>query len=160
MTPLVAVRNFVLQLLQLDPSQVILGRMGYDIQDFSADLIVVDAIAITALGYSDSVDLVSEISTFATLERYSCTLDIYGSNCYMLASRFRNLLRSQQAKEIQEFLKISIKHVTSMQDLKELAGTEYSDRVQVLFNTDIISSGTISTLRIDSADDITFLYED
>lgn len=150
--------NFITNLLNFNPANIFIGRCNREISDFDINFIVVDNLSIENLGTGREYDGDGEVMTYSTFKRYIATIDFYGAGAYTLAETFENLLRSQKARDLQRTLQISVNLPTDIQDLKIIAGSYYSNRIQLTLNIDSFTYTDIDTKRYDTAE-IQYIYE-
>jgi len=80
------------------------------------------------------------------------TLDFYGDNAYTNANKFVALLRSEKANWYLKDYNLSMLNANSIIDLKDLLGTDYTNRYQVEVSVNYFVNVAINTLRIDSVE--------
>ena len=132
---------------------IILGRENFENVDFTKDLILIDSLTVAKnISATDSYNGTSEIQTFTTYFNQTFTLDFYGDNAYTNANKFVALLRSEKANWYLKDYNLSMLNANSIIDLKDLLGTDYTNRYQVEVSVNYFVDVAIDTLRIDSVE--------
>ena len=80
------------------------------------------------------------------------TLSFYGPNAWTTATQFGLLIQSQKALELQESLGLGVYQVSTITDVKILAGMTYGERQDMTLNVRFAISVDVNTLRIDTAE--------
>lgn len=142
----------VRDLLAIDESFIEIGRTN-EIRDEDETLLVIvdytgDAQPV-ASGHKFDGD--AETMTIQLRETIPATVDFYGDNADEYARRFRLLLRSQSGWDIQFRYGVTLFNVSAATNLKQLSGTQFSERYQLRLNVGYNISETVDTLRIDTA---------
>jgi hypothetical protein len=149
---LINLQRFIRDLLDYDENLIERGRRNFEQADFETDYIVVDGIgAARALTRSERFDDVDEQMHYIRRFAKPCTIDFYGTGAFTNADDFVTLLGSQESKELQESLGITVGSVSSVTDVKQLTGQQYGERLQVEIVMQYNVVKTVSTLRIDDA---------
>ena len=149
----IKIANYVQSLMNDENLIIIVGRENYENIDFNQDIILIDSLTparnVSAL---DSYDGLNEKETFTTYFNQLFTFDFYGNNAYTNANKFIALLRSEKASWYLKDNNISMLNSNSIIDLKDLLGTDYTNRYQVEVSVNYFVSTIIDTLRIDNVD--------
>ena len=147
----IQVANFTKALMNDINLIIILGRENFENVDFTKDLILIDSLtAAKNISATDSYNGTSEIQTFTTYFNQLFTLDFYGDNAYINANKFVALLRSEKANWYLKEYNLSMLNANSIIDLKDLLGTDYTNRYQVEVSVNYFVNVDISTLKIDT----------
>ena len=80
------------------------------------------------------------------------TLSFYGPNAWTTATQFGLLIQSQKALEMQESLGLGVYQVSTITDVKILAGMTYGERQDMTLNVRFAISVDVDILRIDTAE--------
>ena len=157
----IQVANFTKALMNDINLIIILGRENFENVDFTKDLILIDSLtAAKNISATDSYNGTSEIQTFTTYFNQLFTLDFYGDNAYINANKFVALLRSEKANWYLKEYNLSMLNANSIIDLKDLLGTDYTNRYQVEVSVNYFVNVDISTLKIDTINyEITLVEE-
>lgn len=144
---------FVRDLLQQpEGTVVVIGRHNMRRDDFTALQIVVDRISPELLtSQSKAFDGEAETTTITSYFEGPNTLNFYGDGARAEAIKFIGMLSSQAGYELQRDQTISVYNMTGLTDVKLLAGSQYSERQEMVFNVRYSESLVIDTLRIDTA---------
>jgi len=149
----IQVADFTKALMNDENLIIILGRENFENVDFTQDIILIDSLTPARnISATDSYNSTDEIQTFTTYFNQLFTLDFYGDNAYDNANKFIALLRSEKANWYLKDYKLSMLNVNSMIDLKDLLGTDYTNRYQVEVSVNYFVNVDIDTLRIDSVE--------
>ena len=157
----IQVANFTKALMNDINLIIILGRENFENVDFIKDLILIDSLtAAKNISATDSYNGTSEIQTFTTYFNQLFTLDFYGDNAYINANKFVALLRSEKANWYLKDYNLSMLNANSIIDLKDLLGTDYTNRYQVEVSVNYFVNVDITTLKIDTINyEITLVEE-
>lgn len=140
---------------------IILGRENFENVDFTQDIILIDSLTPARnISVTDSYNGTDEIQTFTTYFNQLFTLDFYGDNAYNNANKFIALLRSEKANWYLKDYNLSMLNANSMIDLKDLLGTDYTNRYQIEVSVNYFVNVDIETLRIDSVNYAISLVEE
>lgn len=149
----IQVADFTKALMNNEDLIIILGRENFENVDFTQDIILIDSLTPTRnISSTDSYNGTDEIQTFTTYFNQLFTLDFYGNNAYTNANKFIALLRSEKANWYLKDYNLSMMNVNSMIDLKDLLGTDYTNRYQVEVSVNYYVNVDVETLRIDSVE--------
>lgn len=147
----IQVADFTKALMNDNNLIIILGRENFENVDFTQDIILIDSLTVAKnISAMDSYNGTSEIQTFTTYFNQLFTLDFYGDNAYTNANKFVALLRSEKANWYLKDYSLSMLNANSIIDLKELLGTDYTNRYQVEVSVNYFVNVDISTLKIDT----------
>lgn len=147
----IQVADFTKALMNDNNLIIILGRENFENVDFTQDIILIDSLTVAKnISAMDSYNGTSEIQTFTTYFNQLFTLDFYGDNAYTNANKFVALLRSEKANWYLKDYSLSMLNANSIIDLKELLGTDYTNRYQVEVSVNYFVNVDIGTLRIDT----------
>lgn len=142
---------FIRDLLNYDEQLVKIGRFNFEQKDFNTPYIVIDALGNSQrIGNTPSYDGDREVHNFSSPYMSACTVTFYGDNAYERAGVFSLMLQTEQSKDLQNKLGLTVYNSSSITDLKLLTGAQYSNRVEVSLNARLTSSINIPTLRIDT----------
>ena len=144
---------FVRDLLQQpEGTVVVIGRHNMRRDDFQALQIVVDKIAPESL-VSQSKPFNGETETMAINSYFSgeCVVNFYGDGARVEAVKLVGLLATQAGYELQRDQALSVYNMTSLTDVKLLAGSQYTERLELAFNVRYAETLEVSTRRIDTA---------
>ena len=157
----IQVANFTKALMNDINLNIILGRENFENVDFTKDLILIDSLTVAKnISATDSYNGTSEIQTFTTYFNQLFTLDFYGDNAYTNANKFVALLRSEKANWYLKEYNLSMLNANSIIDLKDLLGTDYTNRYQIEVSVNYFVNVDISTLKIDTINyEITLVEE-
>ena len=143
---------YVRDLLTHPEDEILIGRLGEDIEDFTIDYIGVDSLgAAQRMASGETFDNVDEIMTYAQQWQAPVTLSFYGDNAYSNAVRFGLLIQSQASFELQQSLGIAVYQTSQMTDVKTLTGQQYGNRYEIALNIMYSVSADVDTLRIETA---------
>lgn len=157
----IQVADFTKALMNDEELIIILGRENFENVDFTQDIILIDSLTHARnISSTDSYNGTDEIQTFTTYFNQLFTLDFYGDNAYNNANKFIALLRSEKANWYLKDYKLSMMNANSLIDLKDLLGTDYTNRYQVEVSVNYFVNVDIETLRIDSVDYAISLVEE
>lgn len=130
---------------------IVIGRENYEYLDFNSDLILIDSLTkATPISNLDSYNGDDEIQTFHTIYEQLFTFDFYGDNAYSNAQKFIALNRSEKALWEMKATEITAFYPNGITDLKNLFGTQQSNRFQVEATINYKVDVSIETLRIDT----------
>lgn len=141
---------FVRDLTGKSENMIRIGRLGFDIDDFDAAYVGVDALgAARRLSSGERYNGVTEIMTHD--QRYSMpvTVTFYGATAWNDATLFSLMIKSQKALEIQESIGISIFQTSQITDVKMITGQQHGERVEINLNAHYSVSYNADTMRID-----------
>jgi hypothetical protein len=144
--------NYIKDLLVHNASLVLIGRENFRTENTSEAYIIIDELISTPVASSYEFDETLETETFSTVISADYTIDFYGTNARTNASKFIALQKSQKAYELQRDLGIQVNHVTTLNNLKKIEGSKYSNRYQVSLSVVGNETQVIDTLRIDTAE--------
>lgn len=157
----IQVADFTKALMNDEDLIIILGRENFENVDFAKDLILIDSLTVARnISSTDSYNGTDEIQTFTTYFSQLFTLDFYGDNAYSNANKFIALLRSEKANWYLKDYNLSMMNANSIVDLKDLLGTDYTNRYQVEVSVNYFVNVDIETLRIDSVNYAISLVEE
>lgn len=147
----IQVADFTKALMNDNNLIIILGHENFENVDFTQDIILIDSLTVAKnISAMDSYNGTSEIQTFTTYFNQLFTLDFYGDNAYTNANKFVALLRSEKANWYLKDYSLSMLNANSIIDLKELLGTDYTNRYQVEVSVNYFVNVDIGTLKIDT----------
>lgn len=150
--PLRASAMFVRDLLDYDESLMAIGRLGETQDNYSAGYIVVDSLlAGSPSAFGKEFDGTNEQMTVSVTETITVTVDFLGDAAYTNANDFAMLMLTEKRNEIQVRHGISVFNVTGITDVKRLAGSLYTNRLQVEFVMMYNRASTLGVKRIDTA---------
>jgi len=146
--------TFIRDVLEHPENLIYSGRCNKVQEDFETDYIVVDDLAASQrvsgnITCAVDPDTGAEVQNIANVYITTFTIDFYGENAYDNANRFVLLARSQQAYELKKSLGIGVYQVSSIQDLKKLAGQQFGNRWQVTLKVEDSRSVNVETLTIE-----------
>ena len=143
---------FVRDLLNYDEQLIRIGRQNYEIEDFTIPYIGVDALgAAQRLASGQRYDGTAEEMTYQQQWQAPVTLSFYGPDAWTTATQFGLLIQSQKALELQESLGVGVYQVSTITDVKILAGMTYGERQDMTLNVRFAVAVHVATLRIDTA---------
>ena len=144
---------FVRDLLTYNEQLIRVGRQNYEIEDFEIPYIGVDALgAAQRLASGQKYDGTAEEMTYQQQWQAPVTLSFYGPDAWITATQFGLLIQSQKALELQESLGLGVYQVSTITDVKILAGMTYGERQDMTLNVRFAISVDVNTLRIDTAE--------
>ena len=144
---------FVRDLLGYNEQLIRIGRQNYDIDDFSVGYIGVDSLgAAQRLASGEKYDGTTEQMSFQQQWQAPVTLSFYGAAAWSTATQFGLLIQSQKALELQESLGLGVYQVSTITDVKILAGMTYGERQDITLNVRFAISVDVDILRIDTAE--------
>lgn len=147
----IQVADFTKALMNDENLIIIIGRENFENVDFTQDIIVIDSLTVAKnISVTDSYNGTDEIQTFTTCFNQLFTLDFYGDNAYSNANKFIALLKSEKANWYLKDYNLSMMNANSLIDLKDLLGTDYTNRYQVEVSVNYFVNVDIETLRIDT----------
>ena len=144
---------FVRDLLQQpEGTVVVIGRHNMRRDDFTALQIVIDKIAPEELtSQSKAFDGDAETMAINSYFNGECIINFYGDGARFEAVKFIGLLATQASYELQRDQALGVYNMTGLTDVKLLAGSQYTERLELAFNVRYSESLVIDTLRIDTA---------
>lgn len=142
---------YTLDLLSYDESLIKFGRANAEMENGTTNYIVIDELASSQKGSFESFDGTNEIMTHGARTSTQATLNFYGVDARANARSFLLLRHSQKSYELQRDLGLAVFNVGGITDLRQLTGTEYSNRFEVAVNIQYTETATVNTLRIDVA---------
>ncbi|MDF1593748.1 MAG: hypothetical protein P1P89_19750 [Desulfobacterales bacterium] len=143
---------FIRDLLGYSEQLIRIGRMDFDIQDFTMEYIGVDSLGQSQrLSSGEGYDGATEIMTYAQNWRAPITVSFYGDNAWYMANKFALLIKSQKSFELQQAQGIGILQASGITDVKILAGQQYGERQEITLNVLYNVSEDVATKRIDTA---------
>lgn len=149
--PLIRLAKFTRDLLSVDEQLVRVGRLNFERDDFDDTLIAIDSIGpATRLASSQSFDGAAELMSYSDTHSLPVTINFFGDTAYTLSAAFRLSLRSQPSIELQRLYEVTVFQPSTVTDLKHLAGSGYTDRVELTLNIHVVDTIDIDTLRIDT----------
>ena len=156
---LIAVAKFVRDLLAHDEQLIKFDRQNMPENDFNTNYIVINGSGIankqsTGSTFNGTTEQMSYNESFTQ----SVTIEFYGDDAYLNARKFSLLNASQPALELKKLLNISISHISTATDVKQILGSAYGIRMHLTFNVNYCPSIDVATLRIDTAQ-ITFIED-
>lgn len=143
--------DYLTDLLDFDPTKIIIGRENYTKLDTNDSFIIIDYLASTPIGGSNDFDGVNEKINISTLTRFRTTILTIGDNASDNINKIELLIKSQKSLELQSALNIRVGQSLSVTNLKELIGSIFTDSFEMELNVDITKNIDIDTLRIDEA---------
>ena len=144
---------FVRDLLNYDEQLIRIGRQNYEIEDFTIPYIGIDALgAAQRLASGQAYDGAAEEMTYQQQWQAPLTLSFYGPNAWTTATQFGLLIQSQKALELQESLGLGVYQVSTITDVKILAGMTYGERQDMTLNVRFAISVDVDILRINTAE--------
>lgn len=155
--PIVQLMLIIRDLLGVSESLIKRGRINEVQEDFVTSYIAVDTLApAVPVSQIKSYNGATEKATHGGLFSQPVTIDFYGKDAYTNAYTFHAMLKSQQAIEEQKKRGITTLAVSSITDVKQLTGHQYSNQYQAELRIMFSTAAKQDILRIDTAD-ITFL---
>lgn len=143
---------FVRDLLTHSEQLIRIGRLNYEIDDFTDNYIAIDTIGSTKrIASGQSFDEDNEDMEYQEQYLMPVVLSFYGTNAYANATKFSLYLQSQNSIELQESLGIAVFKTSTLIDVEILTGQEFNNRVDMSFNVQYYINVDIETLRIDTA---------
>ena len=146
---LVAIADYITDLMSVGASKVIVGRENATQETFSNDYIVVDTLTTTPQSHSREYDWDAEKETRITSLQGSFTIEFYGDNAEVNANKFVNIQSSQLGKGLQKQYNITLYRPSSINNLKQQAGNKYFNRFEIEIMIQYNQSFEIDTLRIE-----------
>lgn len=147
-----SVMRYLRDLLSLPESQIKPGRVGEIRDDFTSPMIGVDIVGVlNRAGMETKYDPTAEQKTTTVSYSGAVSIDFYGAGAYDRATTYGRLHTSQAARNLRRSLGLNIQTPSPIVDPRQLAGQQYSERVQITQNATLYSEGVESALRIDSA---------
>ena len=153
---LIAIAKFTRDLLVYNEQLIKFDRQNMPENDFNTSYIIVNGSGVATKQSTGAVfNPTSEQMRYSESFTQSVTIEFYGDNAYINAQKFSLLNSSQQALELKKVLGISISHISTATDVKQILGHAYGNRMHLTFNVNYCPSIDVATLRIDTAQ-ITF----
>lgn len=149
MSILITLADYATSLMDFDETKVIVGRENATQETFANDYIVVDTLATTPTSHNREYDWDLEKENRITSLQGTFTLEFYGPNAETNAYKFINIVSSQKGKDLQKTNEITIYRPSSVNNLKQLAGNKYFDRIEIEIVVQYNQSFEIDTLRIE-----------
>jgi hypothetical protein len=146
-----ALGDYLVGLLDFDPTRVIIGRENFEKVNTDDDFITIDYLTTIPLGNTSNYDGDTEKMSIGTLMRYSVTIATVGNNANSTITDIGLKIKSQKSLELQNALNIRVGTPLSVRNLKELSGSIYNDMFEMELNVDVTDSVDVDTLRIDTA---------
>lgn len=149
---LILLARVVRDLLTHPEALITFGRLNDERQWFDDDYIVIDALAPgQPLTRGEKYDGDDEKLTLSSRVRLPVTIDFFGTNAYTNAEKLQLLLKSDNARDLQEQNAITVGGISQLTDVKALTGQQYGNRVQVELVVQYSPSIVLDVLRIDTA---------
>lgn len=150
---LIAVAKFIRDLLVYDEQLIKFDRQDMLQGNFNESYIVVNGSNIankqsTGASYNGEAEVMNYNESFSQ----SVIIEFYGDDAYTNSRKFSLLNASQKATELKKLLFISISHISSAIDVKQILGSAYGNRVHLTFNVNYCPSIDVNILRIDTAE--------
>lgn len=143
---------FVRDLLNYDEQLIRVGRMDFDIEDFTSAYIGVDGLGqAQRLASGQGYDGTGEVMTHSQNWRAPVTVSFYGDGAWARANKFALLIASQKSFELQRAQGIGVMQASGITDVKILAGAQYGERQELTLNVLYAVSEEVETKRIDTA---------
>lgn len=146
---LIKLADYVTDLMDFDETKVIVGRENAAQETFANDYIVVDTLATVPTSHSREYDWDLEKENRTTSLQGTFTFEFYGPNAETNAYKFVNIVSSQKGKDLQKTNGITLYRPSSVNNLKQLAGNKYFDRIEIEIIVQYNQSFEIDTLRIE-----------
>lgn len=150
--------RFIRDVMPYDEQLIKPGQQNFEREDFNEDYIVPDEISSSPVTLPKGFDPVLEEMDYCAVMQSQNTVDFFGKLAFTNAVRFIALIGSQQGYELQRDMGISVFSPSTITDLTQLTGQQYSPRFQIALNVRYNESVKVPTLRIDEAvlDDVLF----
>jgi len=143
---------FIRDLLEYDEQLIRIGRLNFDVEDFTTPYIGVDSLGqAVRLSAGQNYDGELEVMTYMQNWRAPVTLTFYGDGAWNRANKFSLLISSQKGFELQQAQGIGILLASGITDVKILAGQTYGERQELTLNVLYSVSEDVDTLRINTA---------
>jgi hypothetical protein len=142
----------VRDLLNYNEQLIKIGRENFKIKDFTIPYIGIDALgAAQRLASGQNYDGTAEEMTYQQQWQAPITLSFYGPDAWTTATQFGLLIQSQKALELQESLGLGVYQVSTITDVKILAGMTYGERQDMTLSVRFAVAVDVATMRIDTA---------
>lgn len=149
MSILITLADYATDLMDFDATKIIVGRENATQKTFANDYIVVDTLSTTPTSHSKEYDWDLEKENRTTSLQGTFTFEFYGPNAETNAYKFVNIVSSQKGKDLQKTNGITLYRPSSVNNLKQLAGNKYFDRIEIEIIVQYNQSFEIDTLRIE-----------
>lgn len=132
-------------------SEIKIGRENLDQTDFATGYITVDSLAgSNILSSGEKFDEDNEQMSYDNIFKTEALIECYGDTAHATANRLVGLLRSQDAADKKYTLGITVYRVSSVQDIKQLTGQKYGNRLQLSVMVEDSRRVDIATKRIET----------
>lgn len=150
---LIATAKFVRDLLEHNEQLIKFDREDMAQDDFVTPYIVVNGSGVaTKLSTGSNFDGENEIMNYNESYQQGVIIEFYGDDAYINARKFSLLNPSQKAADLKRQLQISISHVKTSTDVKQILGSAYGNRMHLEMNVNYCPSVNVETLRVDTAE--------
>ena len=149
--PIDTLRKFVRDLLGYDQALIRKGRANFDREVFERGYIIVDEGVQNKKYTQRQYDSEAERQTISVNYVGDFTIDFFGDPARMNGDVFVGLLKSQESKNLQRTLGITIYQPSTLTNLRFLAGTDFGERYQLNLIMRYNVEHEVDLLRIDRA---------
>lgn len=146
---LVSLANITKDMMNYDPTLMIIGRDNATQENFSKNYIVFDTLASNPVSKKREYDPELERELFTTTMQGTFTVEFYGSNARQNHINFINLLGSQESRYSQLQNDITIFNPNSSNNRKMQTNSRFYERYEVEVIVQYKIKTEIDRLRID-----------
>jgi hypothetical protein len=149
--------RFIRDLLDIDEQLIKQGNDNFEREDFTLNYVVVAEVNAIPISIPKTYDGTAESMKYGALMSASMTIDFFGVDANTRKNLFILLANSQKGYELQRDMQLTVSNPSTVTNLKQLTGTQYSPRFQLAVNIRYNETTDVNTLRIDTAEtEITF----
>lgn len=153
------IANFTTDMMEFDPTKVIIGRTNYVNINFDDELILIDMLTSNPIGRSSKYNPTLDSMEYQTLMKGIVTVSFYGDLAFDNAARFITMMESEEAISSAYTNEITYRFPTRIQNLGRLTGTTHNERYEIEMIVQYVQKTIRDKLSIETAE-ITFLVND
>lgn len=151
-----SIAEFTTDLMEFDPTKVIIARTNYMNVNFNDNLILIDMLASNPMGKSSKYNSVTEMMEYQALMKGVVTVTFYGDSSFDNAVKFITMMESEEAINSAYLNDITYRFPTRIQNTGRVNGTTQQEKYEIEMVVHYIHTTARSVLSIETAD-ITFL---
>lgn len=150
------IANFITDLIQFDPTKVIIAGTNYVNVNFDDNLILIDMLTSNPIGRSSKYNSVTEVMEYQAQMKGVITFSFYGALCFDNAVAFIAMMESEEAINSAYINNISYRFPSRIQNVGRLIGSGQHDMYEIEMVINYVYTSARSVLSI-ATDQVTFL---
>lgn len=154
-----SIANFTTDLMEFDPTKVIIGRTNYVNVNFDDNIILIDMLTANPMGRASKYNSATETMEYQTLMKGIITISFYGSLAFDNAAKFITMMESEEAIDSAYLNDLTYRFPSRIQNTGRLTGSEQHEKYEIEMIVNYIHNTGRSVLSIATAE-TTFLVND